>query len=740
MRNQRILAGVTTLALVAAGAMTAFAPPVTAGPAGEALTSPAGGELVRSSDGSVHALIPAQPLARPAGLARNASPAAVAKAFLSQKAKAFGASAADLRPSSTVGFGSKGSTVRFVQTLGGLPVLGGELVVSLDAGGALQSITGETAKGSALADGRIRVSAATQASRARAFVAKRTGADHLRAQRVNTVVFNPQLLGLPGGADVNLRADRFLVTARDVSYFVFVHKRLGVLGGFSNAEDANNRLVCAANNKVFPFPEDAYCEGGNTNIQVTRAEGQAASFDKDTNNVYNNLGYTQRAFTDFTGFDLAPNIGITGREAGGRYGTVKRLRATVHFCQDFVDCPMENAFWWDTFHPTTGNLVGGQMFYGLGLTQDDITGHEVAHGVTSATSNLLYWFQSGAINESMSDVFGELVDLVDVNYGSPSESASNAWKIGEGSPVGVLRSMSNPPSVIQGPDPRTGNLKGQPDKMTSTNWWDVYDYEDSGGVHLNSGVGNKAAYLIAAGATFNGQTVRGLGYAKTFSIYWAAQNLLTSGASYRDLYTVLPAACTKLIGERAITADDCAQVKKAVHATEMNKSPRATENLPVSTTQCPTGKTVRTTMSQGFDKTPAGWGGALLAKRDVGFDYVRSGADSAFVSRGPVHSLRHTAGVTVPAGGKLRINYAMFAGFEQHGSVKYRTTPTGTLRNLPTAGAVNRGPWQTSPGWSSARWDLSSLAGKKIYLRFATNDNSGESMLLLDNVTVYRCV
>ena len=76
------------------------------------------------------------------------------------------------------------------------------------------------------------------------------------------------------------------MTGPDVSYFVFVHKGIGVLGGFSNAEEANNRLICAANNKVFPDPNDAYCEGDNTKIQVTRSEGQGASFDSDTNNVY----------------------------------------------------------------------------------------------------------------------------------------------------------------------------------------------------------------------------------------------------------------------------------------------------------------------------------------------------------------------------------------------------------------------------------------------------------------------
>jgi bacillolysin len=737
VRYRGILAGVASFALAAAGAMT-FAPSVAAGPAaGTLLPAHSAGQLVRDQAGSVHALVLARPLARPSGLARDAAPATVAKAFLAGNAKAFGATASSLRPIQTVGFGSRGSTVRFQQTMGGLPVLGGELVVSMDAAGSLQSITGEATKGSLVPDGRLAASAATTVDRARAFVTKRTGAKHLRATRVDTVVFNPHLLGLPSGADVNLRADRFHVTGPGVSYSVFVHRGVGVLGGFSNTPEAgNNRAVCAAHNDVFAYPSDAYCVGTNPNITVTRYEGGPVSSDVDTNNVFNNLGYTQRAYTDFAGYDLAPHIGLTGAEAGGSDST-KKLRATVHFCSDFHDCPMQNAFWNDTFDSDTGELLGGQMYYGVGVTQDDITGHEVSHGVTSATSNLLYWFQSGAINESMSDVFGELIDLVDSRYGSPTESATNAWKIGEGSSLGVIRSMKSPGSV-----PQWDGSKGQPDKMTSTNWWDLGWDEDSGGVHENSGVGNKTAYLIAAGGTFNGQTVRKLGYDKTFAIYWSTENLLTSGADYRDLYTALPTACTKIVGTRSITADDCLQVRKAVAATELAKSARATDNLPVRTTYCSTGQSVNTAMYQGFDATPSGWVGGGLTKQDYGFDYVKTGADSALVFGGSAQPMRQTTGVTVPAGGKLRITYSMylfpFGTQLGNGYLRYRLTPTGALHSLPTP-SVNRGPWGISPGWSSAKWDLGPLAGKRIYLHFNTDDSSESVGLFVDDVRVYSC-
>ena len=135
------------------------------------------------------------------------------------------------------------------------------------------------------------------------------------------------------------------------------------------------------------------------------------------------------------------------------------------------------------------------MVYGEGLrAADDVVGHELTHGVTEFTSGLFYYAESGAINESMSDVMGELIDL-----GTPSDPdlPADRWQVGEDLPLGAIRSMSNPPAF------------GDPDRMTSPLF--VGASGDSHGVHTNSGVNNKAAFLITDGGTFNGQTVVGLG-------------------------------------------------------------------------------------------------------------------------------------------------------------------------------------------------------------------------------------
>jgi titin len=96
---------------------------------------------------------------------------------------------------------------------------------------------------------------------------------------------------------------------------------------------------------------------------------------------------------------------------------------------------------------------------------------------------------------------------------------------------------------------------------------------DNGGVHQNSGVANKAAYLITDGDTFNGYTITGLGISKTADLFYEAQtNILTSSANYNSLYAALNQACSTL----NYSADECLQVNNAGLATEMNLTPCST--------------------------------------------------------------------------------------------------------------------------------------------------------------------
>ena len=118
----------------------------------------------------------------------------------------------------------------------------------------------------------------------------------------------------------------------------------------------------------------------------------------------------------------------------------------------------------------------------------------MTHGVIERTSNLFYYFQSGAINESLADIMGEIVDH---RFGLRRRPRSAT-----GRSVRTCRSARSATWRPRRP-------YGQPDKMTSTRYDSDASSTDDGGVHTNSGVGNKTAYLISQGGTFNGVTVTG---------------------------------------------------------------------------------------------------------------------------------------------------------------------------------------------------------------------------------------
>jgi Zn-dependent metalloprotease len=204
--------------------------------------------------------------------------------------------------------------------------------------------------------------------------------------------------------------------------------------------------------------------------RLVRGEGDPDSTDVAVNEAYQYAGNTY----DFY---------MKAYQRSSVDGKGLRLDSSVHYGQDF-----DNAFW-----------DGQQMVYGDGDRQIfdrftkclDVIGHELTHGVTQYTAGLTYQGQSGALNESMSDVFGSLVKQM--TLGQTADQAD--WLIGAGlllPSIGpALRSMKAPGTAYDSP------LLGGKDPQPA----DMADYldtnEDNGGVHINSGIPNHAFYLTA---------------------------------------------------------------------------------------------------------------------------------------------------------------------------------------------------------------------------------------------------
>ncbi|MCI0778310.1 MAG: M4 family metallopeptidase, partial [Chloroflexi bacterium] len=421
------------------------------------------------------------------------------------------------------------ASVRYQQTHQGVPILAGELIVNTDSEGRLLSISGEISPDLSLSTTPI-LTAAEAASIARSGVAKWYGLDavELETSEPELWIFDERLLRKSGRPqELVWRIDVSPKHLSSIKELVLVNaERGGVSLHFNQIDSALNRTVYDNNNT----------DAGLPGLGPVRTEGGPVHAVTDVNEAYDYAGDTYNFYMTNHGRDSLDDAGM-------------ELVSTVRFCNPApAACPYANAFW-----------NGIQMAYGAGFAVDDVVGHELTHGVTNFTSNLFYYYQSGAINESFSDIWGEFVDL---GNGAGTDTAGVRWLIGEDLPGGAIRNMSNPPA------------SRDPDKMTSAHY--ATFSSDNGGVHTNSGINNKAAYLLTDGGTFNGQTVTALGITKVAKIYYEVQtSLLTSGSDYGDLYTALFQGCLNLVGTSGISAADCQEVRDATDAVEMNLEPSA---------------------------------------------------------------------------------------------------------------------------------------------------------------------
>jgi Zn-dependent metalloprotease len=470
---------------------------------------------------------------QPQALAADATAEDAARQFLSAYGELFGLKDAgeSLRLIKSKTDEQEREFVRFQQVQGGIPILGGELIVELDAQKNVAAVIGE-ALPEAGVNLRPRVSAEAARTSALQAIAKQYELliEELEADEPTLWIYDPALLD---AASVSKAALVWRTEVRgkqrlDIRELTLVDAQIGALAlHFNQVDAARYRIVYDnANDYTRGLPGTA----------VMRQEGGAATGILDVDNAYDYMGFTYDYYSSRYSRDGIDNKGM-------------KMVATVRYCPNSTSCPYANAFW-----------NSSQMVFGAGYASaDDVMAHELTHGVTEHESGLFYYMQSGAINESFSDIWGELVDLAYTN-GLDNDSSGVRWQMGEDIPGGAIRSMSNPPAF------------SDPDRMGS-----VYYYcggGDNGGVHINSGVGNKAAFLLSDGGTFNGYTVSGIGLEKTGHIwYYAATNLLTSAADYKDLAVALSQSCQSQIGQYGIAEADCSALHEVIAAVEMTSQP-----------------------------------------------------------------------------------------------------------------------------------------------------------------------
>ena len=220
-----------------------------------------------------------------------------------------------------------------------------------------------------------------------------------------------------------------------------------------------------------------YDAGGKEQVtgEVVRAEGGPNTGDAAADEAFDGLGDTYTFWYEAYQRDSIDDNGMP-------------LDGIVHYGDRY-----DNAFW-DGQRMVFGD-GDGELFNRFTIALD-VIGHELGHGVVETTAGLNYWQQAGALNEHCADVFGSLVK----QYKNKETAEQADWLIGaglltdavsgpEGKPA-ALRSMAAPGTAfdddVLGKDP-------QPDHMDNY----IETTQDNGGVHLNSGIPNKAFYNVA---------------------------------------------------------------------------------------------------------------------------------------------------------------------------------------------------------------------------------------------------
>ncbi|KFA91942.1 M4 family metallopeptidase [Archangium violaceum] len=402
--------------------------------------------------------------------------------------------------------------LRFQQTKNGLRVVGGELVMHVDAAGNVYAANGSARDGSSASS-----VAKVSPEAARVAAVENTTARIATTESAELVYLRSEGSSEPRLAyEVRLKGERDGMPVHDLVYVDA--QRGGILLVNPLIHDALNRKVYSANN------------GSSTPGTLKRSEGQAPIGDAHVDMNYDMLGATYNCYQTLFGRDSYDNAGAT-------------LISTVHYGSNYV-----NAYW-----------DGTQMVYGDGNNSDsielgkdlDVTVHELTHAVTDTESDLIYSGESGGLNESMSDIFAGVCESWTRNWAVDAD----VFMIGEdiwtpGTPNDALRYMDDPAK-----DDVSLDFYG--------------DYSSGVDVHYSSGISNLVFSLLSKGGVHprgkSTNVVPAIGPEKAGRIFYKANtDLFTASTTFEQAKTYTLQAAEALYGAGSAEASAVNEAWKAV--------------------------------------------------------------------------------------------------------------------------------------------------------------------------------
>lgn len=604
------------------------------------------------------------------------------------------------------------SNIRLPQMYKGVPVYGRELVVHLDRQQQIVAVSGQYAPG---------LNIPSQATIARD-EAEKVALDDLRQNELTPAESSGmQAAVLKGKTALNVYVDengkatltwnvQIATTSPLGEWTIFVNaRRPVVVHAIDGLNEAKYRKTYSAGNGTDIPGRLLADEGERTSDVIGQAAHDAAG------KVYDYYFSTfKRDSIDDQGMPMV---------------------STVHYGTDPTDA--ENAAW-------VGDAQ--QMIYGDGGTDFkplayglDIVGHEFTHGITDSTAQLIYEGQSGALNESYSDVFGAMIDRAN-------------WTIGEAViksppyPVPYLRSLQDPTigNKYDASDPL--NSVGQPANMSQYANLPLSRRADYGGVHINSGIPNRAAYLLT----------QAIGREKTEQIYYRTlTQYLSPDSNFSDAATASAQAATDLYG-----ASETAAVRSAFSQVGINASGTGTGPIPPSTgtpspapsTPIPS-ETLPTGCSDiivngGFEGS-GGW--REISSTNTGIidpELPHTGSQSAWLGGTDKETVQYIyQDITLPPNAtSVRLSYYRLLHEEFSGilgllagDATFSVLLADTNGNQ-IAGIEDLSSSQADDTWKQAQFDLSRYAGQTIRLVISSSNPRGNiSSLFVDDVSLVAC-
>jgi len=607
--------------------------------------------------------------------------------------------------------------IRYNRTYDGLPVVGGDLVVTQQESGKLAVIRAQRAKITVPS-----TDASVSGSTAKSDAAQRTGlkagaaapvkvvyaAQHQPVLAWQTVVAGtakdgtpvrdlvytdarsgkqlarlPQVMDATGSGQSLYSGTVSLQTTLSGSTYQLTD---GTRGGHSTY-DANNS-TSTARGTLFTDADNAWGNGTTSSRQsaaVDAAYGAAETWD-----MY-------KAHFNRTGIR---NDGVAAY-------------SRVHYGNSY-----ENAFWDDScFCMTYGD--GGTTF--KPLTALDVAGHEMSHGVTAATSGLNYSGDAGGLNESTSDVFGTMVEFEAANANDPGDYYIGEKIAKDGT---YLRRMDNP------------SLDGG-----SKNCWT--SSVGSLDPHYSSGVGNHLFYLLAEGTgtktiggrshsatACNGATLTGIGRDQAAAIWYRAMTTYwTSTTTYPQAANGQVKAAKDLYGATSSQCTATVNAWKGVAVTP-------TETCG-GTTPPPTGGNLLA--NPGFESGATSWTQTSGVISSSGAT-PHSGSWFAWLDGyGTTHTDSVAQTVTIPAASTATLSFYLSISSDEtttstaYDTLKVQVTPSGgATSTLATYSNLNKGT-----GYVSRSVNLSAYVGKTVTVKFlGAEDSSAATSFLLDDTAL----